>query len=233
MPTLAVLVAGRGPTGARLLPADAGGRLLTSALPYATDRVVNDRGPGDSVIDVVDATIYEPGQFIWYPRPQAGFGFEADYIGYIAKTIVNPAPGVSSLSMKSPIPFAQSAGDFFSTIPPPPNWLPPSPFQQPNAPPVVPVVQVGAGTTHMVGAVGSLQVYVFKGELVVTTAVANAECRLTDSAGVVRWRFSAAALGNHSFDLGGAPIGPAGTGLDVVVAGGAATVIVSAATTQA
>lgn len=229
LPVLAAMVAVRSPSGPRALAADATGRLQTSGFPMFSDVTTGlSPFPGSTLI-VADATIYAPGMWVLIPNLGAASpNFQADYLGRVRAAQHESLPSGVDLVTVDPAPNAVIAGGtVFMVLPPPPDWLPVAPWRAPNLVPPQSVAQVGAGTTRYLNGSANQVLYVHGIFVAVQVAVAGAIWRIQDTAGPFRVQGVASAIGNIYLDMGGAPIGGPGAGIDVAVVGGAATVTFS------
>jgi hypothetical protein len=91
----------------------------------------------------------------------------------------------------------------------------------------VSLLQNGVGTTVMVAGVAGQIVYVWGMMWEVFTGAAGASAQLQDTNGVIRSSISAVTAGNWPDELDGAAGGTVGTGVQIVVVGGAAVVRLS------
>jgi hypothetical protein len=91
--------------------------------------------------------------------------------------------------------------------------------------------RAGAGATALIPAIAGQNIWVFGGQISVTTAVAAAVVLLQTTAGLNRAFARANTVHETYFNNSGAPVGT-GAGLNVVVAGGAAAGDIAVAYTQ-
>lgn len=105
----------------------------------------------------------------------------------------------------------------------------PAVWQTPRQP--VHASRVGVGTTNLIAAVAGQSCWVFGGVLDVQVAAAGSTVTLQDTGGKVFLRVSGATVRTIPFPFSGTP-SDADKGLDLVVAGGAATAEISFGATQ-
>ena len=221
LPVLAVLVAGKSPTTARLLSADATGRLLSASLGYFTDVTVDVATGLTSQLLVADGTIHTVGEWVTVPAV-VGNGLAVGQV-----TGITPSSTGSSLGVQvagtggfwNNLP----AGTVFLVIPPPPNYLTPSPWQGPNQVPIL-WTQAGIGTKSIIGAAASTRLWLHRMRWECTVAAAGSSVQLQDAtSGAVLDEFQTTVTGQADYAYGALPV-TRGDGVQGVVSGGAATV---------